>query len=86
MTQLSASDLQYDDPYNTYRIKGLPPSPICNPSYTTVICAIEPESTKYYFFVTDANNQLIPAETRAQHNANVEKVRKEKEALAGGGN
>ena len=86
VTQLSASDLQYDDPYNTYRIRGLPPSPICNPSYTTVICAIEPESTKYYFFVTDANNQLIPAETRAQHNANVEKVRKEKEALAGGGN
>ncbi|MCQ2427037.1 MAG: endolytic transglycosylase MltG [Clostridia bacterium] len=81
VNELTSADLKFDNPYNSYLNAGLPPSPICNPSYTTIICAIEPEQTKYYFFVTDTGNNLLPAETRAQHNANVEKVRKEKEAL-----
>jgi len=83
---ITAADLKLDDPYNSYLNDGLPPSPICNPSYTTILCAIEPESTKYYFFVTDASNNLLPAATKAEHNANVEKVRKEKEALANASN
>lgn len=86
VTELKTADLQLDDRYNSYKYGGLPPSPICNPSYTTIICAIEPETTKYYFFATDANHFLVPAQTRAEHNANAERIRKEKEAQAAAGN
>ena len=82
ITELKAGDLQYDDPYNTYKYAGLTPSPICNPSYNTIICAIYPETTDYYFFVTDAESKLLPAKTLAEHNANVAKVKAEKEAAA----
>ncbi|MBQ2512703.1 MAG: endolytic transglycosylase MltG, partial [Clostridia bacterium] len=58
------------------------PSPICNPSYNTIICAIYPETTDYYFFVTDAESKLLPAKTLAEHNANIAKVKAEKEAAA----
>ena len=42
-----------DDKYNTYRIKGLPPGAIANPSASTLSAALNPENTSYYYFVFD---------------------------------
>ena len=37
-------------PYNTYLNKGLPPGPISNPGMESIMAAINPESTNYYYY------------------------------------
>lgn len=45
------ADLAINSPYNTYRNAGLPPGPICNPSLSSIEAAMNPEPTKYYYFL-----------------------------------
>jgi UPF0755 protein len=48
---VSESDYQtVDSPYNTYLNKGLPPGPISNPGKASILAAINPESTNYYYY------------------------------------
>jgi len=47
---LSAADLKIDSPYNTYIFKGLPPSPIANPSLSALRAVAFPAETPYYYF------------------------------------
>lgn len=48
---VSADDLQNStSAYNTYKHKGLPPTPICSPSLWAIEAAMEPADTSYYFF------------------------------------
>src|SRR5262249_29454642 len=48
---LTLADLQFDSPYNTYMKAGLPPGPIANPGYASLLAAIQPANTNYLFFV-----------------------------------
>lgn len=41
-------DRELDSPYNTYKNKGLPPTPICNPSLLSIQAALNPADTGYY--------------------------------------
>jgi UPF0755 protein len=47
---LSAADLDFDSPYNTYLYTGLPPAPISNPSLDALRAVANPAVTEYYFF------------------------------------
>ena len=47
---LSAADLQFDSPYNTYIYFGLPPAPIANPSLSALQAVAFPAETPYYYF------------------------------------
>ncbi len=49
-TELTANDLAVDNPYNTYKNKGLPPGPIANPGIASIMAAIHPDNTGYYFY------------------------------------
>ena len=53
---LSAADLQIDSPYNTYIYKGLPPSPIANPSVGALQAVAFPAETPYFFFRARCDN------------------------------
>ncbi|MBC8278180.1 MAG: endolytic transglycosylase MltG [FCB group bacterium] len=44
-------DLKIDSPYNTYRIKGLPPGPIGNPGKRAIFAALYPKKVPYIYFV-----------------------------------
>ena len=45
--ELTKNDLKISSPYNTYRIPGLPISPICNPSKSAIIAAANPINTNF---------------------------------------
>lgn len=51
-TTVSYKDTKVDSPYNTYRNKGLPAGPICNPSVESMEAAVSPESHEFYFYHT----------------------------------
>ena len=63
-------------PYNTYRAKGLPPTPIVSPGLTSLQAAVAPDTTDgYFFFVAknDGTGALAFAKTQAEHDANLKK-------------
>ncbi len=45
------AELKTVSAYNTYLNKGLPPGPICNPSLSSLMAALYPNQTGYYFFL-----------------------------------
>ena len=49
---ITAADLKRQSPYNTYRIKGLPPGPICNPGKKSIMAALHPAKVPYLYFVS----------------------------------
>ncbi|WP_235948621.1 endolytic transglycosylase MltG [Paenibacillus glycinis] len=73
--RLMESDLQVDSPYNTYKVKGLPPGPIASPSVKSIEAALFPKKTDYFYYVTkkDGSHEHLFAETLKQHNQNIAK-------------
>jgi UPF0755 protein len=48
---LSYKDLEVDSPYNTYKIDGLPPAPICSPGFESIRAALYPATTDYRYYI-----------------------------------
>ena len=67
------SELEADNPYNTYRNPGLPPGPIANPGKASIQAVLHPAQTKALYFVADGSGGHVFAETLAEQNANVAK-------------
>ncbi len=67
----SIKDTKVDSPYNTYKYRGLPPGPICNPGIVAIEAAIYPLATDYLYFLTPlGKNEVIYAHTNEEHSAN----------------
>ena len=66
-------DLQADTPYNTYRIAGLPPTPISMPGKAALQAATHPAPGDAVYFVSsgDGSGRSLFAATYAEHQANV---------------
>ncbi len=64
----------YAEYYNTYKCKGLPAGPICNPGLNAIKAALYPADTSYFFFVTDADWNYYYAETYSEHQKNCKAV------------
>lgn len=60
-------DLEIDDPYNTYKYKGVPPGPIAAPGKSSLEAVVDPSDTKYLYFLADENGTNHFAETYEQH-------------------
>jgi UPF0755 protein len=70
--ELSLSDLEVDSPFNTYRVAGLPPTPICSPGEAALAGAAKPEQHPYFYFVAknDGTGDHAFAKTLEEHEAN----------------
>jgi UPF0755 protein len=73
---LNRADLDIDSPYNTYKVTGLPPTPIANPGVAAIEAVLDPMATHDLYFVADGSGGHAFAETLREHNRNVAKWRR----------
>lgn len=77
--RLTFEDLKFDSPYNTYKYKGLPPGPICNPGAEAIDAVLYPQQTDSLFFVSRGNGTHYFSSTFEQHVKNkIESKKKNK--------
>ncbi len=70
------SDKQIDSPYNTYRVGGLPPTPISSVTEAALAAAINPADVPFiYYVIADANGKHAFATSLAEHEQNVAAAR-----------
>jgi UPF0755 protein len=70
--KLLQSELDADNPFNTRRNSGLPPTPIGNPGLASMKAAAKPANTDYMFYVAKPGACHAFAETLAEHERNVQ--------------
>ncbi len=67
--KLTINDLENKkNKYNTYIYKGLPPSPICSPSFESLKAALNPAKTDYLYFVSKNDGAHVFSKTLNQQN------------------
>lgn len=60
--------------YDTYKIEGLPPGPICNPGMDAILAALNPSDTQYYYYCHSPSGEAFYAKTNDEHIANLKKA------------
>jgi len=70
---LYTQDFETNSPYNTRRVKGLPPTAISNPGLDSIKAAIYPVKTEYYYYLHDPTGQIHFGKTHDDHVANKRK-------------
>jgi UPF0755 protein len=61
------NQLQVDSLYNTYKRRGLPPGPICNPGIESIKAVVSPAKTNYFFFVAKKDGSHIFSRNFEEH-------------------
>lgn len=74
---VTRKDFQLDTPYNTYTRFGLPPTPICTPSYNALVAASQPlNKPELLFFVAIGSGKTKFSNTYGEHKSAVDKYLK----------
>ena len=74
--ELTRSDLKIKSPFNTYKIASLPPTPICNPSKSSIYAVANPLETDFLYFVANGKGGHNFSKTLQQHNRFVKEYRR----------
>ncbi len=74
---LTRKDLETPGRYNTYIIKGLPPTPICNPGIKSINAVLMPAKTNYLYYVSKNDGSHHFCDTLECHNKAVNKYQVE---------
>jgi len=74
---IKASDIrEIDSPYNTYKNKGLPPTPISNPGIDAIDAVLNPTETDCFYYLHDPSRIIHCAKTLEEHEMNIEEYLK----------
>lgn len=78
--RLLYKDLEFDNPYNTYKYAGLPPGPICSPSAASIEAVLNAEVHSYLYFCALGNGSGMHAfaVTGTDHAKNVARYRRQR--------
>ena len=68
--QISNDDKLIDSAYNTYKYRGLPPTPIANPGLRAIQAAADPVESDYLYYLSAPTGETIFSETLDEHNEN----------------
>lgn len=68
--EITSTDLQDKNPYNTRNNLGLPPTPIASPGLASLKAAIYPTATEYWYYLHDNKGQIHYAKTLPEHEQN----------------
>ena len=79
---LTRGDLKAETPYNTYTTAGLPPGPIASPGRAALEAVLNPAQSGDLYFVADGTGGHAFSKTLEEHNRNVRKWRKIRDAAA----
>ena len=71
--QVTPQDKQLDSPYNTFKYKGLPPTPISNPGLEAIKAAIYPQNTNCLFYF-HKENIIYCSKTYKEHRQKIEEI------------
>lgn len=66
-SRLLYKDLKVNSAFNTYIYKGLPPTPICNPSERSILAVIYPAKVDYMYFVSMKNERHYFSTSYSEH-------------------
>lgn len=72
---LTVSELNSQTPYNTYKVAGLPPTPIGNPGRASLAAALDPPQTDELYFVADGTGGHVFSANVKDQDDNVKKWR-----------
>jgi UPF0755 protein len=73
---ITRADLRVPSPYNTYVVRGLPPTPISSVTTVSLRAALKPTTTDFlYYVIASSDGSHAFARTYAEHQQNVEKAR-----------
>ncbi|MFZ2038749.1 MAG: endolytic transglycosylase MltG [Minisyncoccia bacterium] len=73
---LTTEQTKIDSPYNTYKYKGLPPTPISNPGLEALEATVSPTANNYLYFLTGRDGKMYYARTYDEHLQNKQKYLK----------
>ncbi len=67
-TKVLIKDTQIDSLYNTYKYRGLPLGPISNPGLESILAALYPENSEYWYYLSTPEGETIFSRTLGEHN------------------
>lgn len=79
-TRLYFKDLEIDSPYNTYKVKGLPPAPISCPGEASLQAVVNPNQHDFIYYVTkkDGTGEHYFGKTMQEHQQNIKRSEQNK--------
>lgn len=68
--EITNEDKLIDSPYNTYKYRGIPPTPIANPGLMAIQAAAEPQESEYLYYLSTPSGETIFSKTLEEHSKN----------------